>query len=267
MIAARNARRRARGEPEVTTAEYELRVAGDIHEQIDGASSTWRIGELDQLLEATNAQRRKRGPSRAHPRAGSRRVRRRAAGGELNGSTAAAPRHSITLARCLIIGCGCRARRWRANWWRAATPCARRPAIRPRPRYGRRGRGDRRRSRSSFHLALAFEHVDVRGAPVGSATGPARRSPRCTGVAWTCCSCGCSTPPCAGSSMRPRHRRLGDPRRRRARVRAFCEDSRIPHALLQAPRPTGRAGAADAVDNVLRRLAELRRRPAGHDVG
>ena len=32
MIAARNARRRARGEPEVTTAEYELRVANDIHE-------------------------------------------------------------------------------------------------------------------------------------------------------------------------------------------------------------------------------------------
>lgn len=61
MIAAHNARRRARGEPEVTAAEYELRVAGDIHEQNRRREQHLADRELDQLLEATNAHRRKRG--------------------------------------------------------------------------------------------------------------------------------------------------------------------------------------------------------------
>lgn len=70
MIAARNARRRAKGEPEVTAAEYELRVAGDMHEQNRRREEYLADRELDQLLEATNAQRRKRGlPERTRAQA------------------------------------------------------------------------------------------------------------------------------------------------------------------------------------------------------
>ena len=70
MIAARNARRRARGEPEVTAAEYELRVTSDIHEHNRRREQSLADRELDQLLEATNAQRRKRGlPERTREQA------------------------------------------------------------------------------------------------------------------------------------------------------------------------------------------------------
>jgi hypothetical protein len=70
MIAARNARRRARGEPEVSASEYELRVAGDIHEHNRRREQSLADSELDQLLEATNAQRRKRGlPERTREQA------------------------------------------------------------------------------------------------------------------------------------------------------------------------------------------------------
>jgi nucleoside-diphosphate-sugar epimerase len=50
------------------------------------------------------------------------------------------------------------------------------------------------------------------------------------------------------------------------RVRAFCEDSRIPYALLDAPPDAWPEGAADAVERVLA-LPEVGRGPAGHDVG
>ena len=70
MIAARNARRRARGEPEVTAAEYELRVTSDIHEQQPAPRAVPRRSRARQLLEATNAQRRKRGlPERTREQA------------------------------------------------------------------------------------------------------------------------------------------------------------------------------------------------------
>ena len=52
MIAAHNARRRARGEPEVTAAEYELRVTNDLHEQHRQREQYLAERELNQLLEA-----------------------------------------------------------------------------------------------------------------------------------------------------------------------------------------------------------------------
>jgi hypothetical protein len=70
MIAARNARRRARGEPEVSAAEYELHVANDIHEQRRRQEAHMADRELDELLEVTNAHRRKRGlPERTRAQA------------------------------------------------------------------------------------------------------------------------------------------------------------------------------------------------------
>jgi hypothetical protein len=61
MIAARNARRRARGEPEVSVADYELLVARDVAEQQRRRDEYLADRELDELLEATNARRRARG--------------------------------------------------------------------------------------------------------------------------------------------------------------------------------------------------------------
>ncbi|HEY1508901.1 MAG TPA: hypothetical protein VGF93_07875 [Solirubrobacteraceae bacterium] len=70
MIAARNARRRARGEPEVSAAEYELGVANDIHDQRRRQEQYMADRELDELLEVTNAHRRKRGlPERTRAQA------------------------------------------------------------------------------------------------------------------------------------------------------------------------------------------------------
>lgn len=70
MIAAHNARRRAKGEPEVTAAEYELRVANDLREQDRRREQTLADRELDELLEVTNAHRRKRGlPERTRAQA------------------------------------------------------------------------------------------------------------------------------------------------------------------------------------------------------
>ena len=76
MMAAHNARRRARGEREMTVGDFELRVAQDMREQQRRREAYMADRELDQLLEATNARRRARGPARAHARAGARRVRR-----------------------------------------------------------------------------------------------------------------------------------------------------------------------------------------------
>ncbi len=61
MIAAHNARRRARGEREMTVGDFELRVAQDMREQQRRRESYMADRELDQLLEATNARRRARG--------------------------------------------------------------------------------------------------------------------------------------------------------------------------------------------------------------
>jgi hypothetical protein len=70
MIAARNARRRARGEPEVTLADYELLVAQDLAEQQRQRERYLADRELDQLLEVTNARRRARGlPERTRAQA------------------------------------------------------------------------------------------------------------------------------------------------------------------------------------------------------
>ena len=61
MIAARNARRRARGEKEVTVSDMEMQVAADLADQQRRRESYVADRELDQLLEATNARRRARG--------------------------------------------------------------------------------------------------------------------------------------------------------------------------------------------------------------
>jgi hypothetical protein len=61
MLSAHNARRRARGEPEVTVTDLENRVAMDLAEQQRRRESYFADRELDQLLEATNARRRARG--------------------------------------------------------------------------------------------------------------------------------------------------------------------------------------------------------------
>jgi hypothetical protein len=70
MIAAHNARRRARGEAEVTAADLELRVANDIREQQRERERYLADRELDQLLEVTNKRRRARGlPDRTREQA------------------------------------------------------------------------------------------------------------------------------------------------------------------------------------------------------
>jgi hypothetical protein len=70
MIAAHNARRRAKGEQEVTAADVELRVFNDIHAQRRRHEQYLADVELDELLEVTNAHRRKRGlPERTRAKA------------------------------------------------------------------------------------------------------------------------------------------------------------------------------------------------------
>ncbi len=61
MLAAHNARRRARGESEVTVHDLELRVMADVTDQRRRRQELQADRELDQLLEATNARRRARG--------------------------------------------------------------------------------------------------------------------------------------------------------------------------------------------------------------
>jgi len=61
MLAAHNARRRARGEREVSASDLELEVAREMHEQRRRREELQADRELDQLLEATNARRRARG--------------------------------------------------------------------------------------------------------------------------------------------------------------------------------------------------------------
>jgi hypothetical protein len=61
MLAASNARRRARGEPERTVAQLELHVLEDLNEQRRRREEYLADRDLDELLEATNARRRARG--------------------------------------------------------------------------------------------------------------------------------------------------------------------------------------------------------------
>jgi hypothetical protein len=69
MIEARNARRRSRGEREVTLEEMEMQVAADINEQArlrerylsERREQQVDDRDLDELLELTNARRRAKG--------------------------------------------------------------------------------------------------------------------------------------------------------------------------------------------------------------
>jgi hypothetical protein len=61
MLEAHNARRRRRGEADVTVADLERRVIDDREEQRRMRESYLADRDLDQLLEATNARRRARG--------------------------------------------------------------------------------------------------------------------------------------------------------------------------------------------------------------
>jgi hypothetical protein len=61
MVAARNARRRARGLPEESASELEMRVSSDLRDQERRRQAYLEDRELDQLLEATNRRRRARG--------------------------------------------------------------------------------------------------------------------------------------------------------------------------------------------------------------
>jgi hypothetical protein len=61
MLEAHNARRRKRGEAEVTVADLELQVMNDFNEQRRRRESYLADRDLDELLETTNARRRARG--------------------------------------------------------------------------------------------------------------------------------------------------------------------------------------------------------------
>ena len=61
MLAAHNARRRRRGEAEVTVADLETRVMEDFSELRRRKEAYVADQELDQLLELTNARRKARG--------------------------------------------------------------------------------------------------------------------------------------------------------------------------------------------------------------
>jgi len=70
MLDAHNARRRARGEAEVTASDLELRVMEDLADQRRRADAYLADRELDELLDATNARRRARGlPERTRAQA------------------------------------------------------------------------------------------------------------------------------------------------------------------------------------------------------
>ncbi len=61
MLEAHNARRRRRGEADMTVSDLEQRVAEDVSEQLRRRRQYLADRELDELLEATNARRRARG--------------------------------------------------------------------------------------------------------------------------------------------------------------------------------------------------------------
>lgn len=61
MLAARNARRRARGEVEVSADEMELRIARENAEQLARREQYLADRDVQELLDLTNARRRARG--------------------------------------------------------------------------------------------------------------------------------------------------------------------------------------------------------------
>jgi hypothetical protein len=61
MLAAHNARRRSKGEQELSVSELELRVARDVREVEQRREAYLADQDLEQLLAATNARRRARG--------------------------------------------------------------------------------------------------------------------------------------------------------------------------------------------------------------
>jgi hypothetical protein len=61
MLSAHNARRRARGEADVSVSDLELQVAENMRDIQRRREAYLADKELDQLLEATNARRRARG--------------------------------------------------------------------------------------------------------------------------------------------------------------------------------------------------------------
>lgn len=61
MVAARNARRRARGEREESLEEVETQVMGDVNEQRRRHEAYLADRDLEELLEVTNARRRSKG--------------------------------------------------------------------------------------------------------------------------------------------------------------------------------------------------------------
>jgi hypothetical protein len=61
MLEAHNARRRRRGEADLTVADLERRVMEDVAERRRRRDEYLADQDLDQLLEATNARRRARG--------------------------------------------------------------------------------------------------------------------------------------------------------------------------------------------------------------
>ena len=70
MLTAHNARRRARGEDELTEAHLERRVMEDVAERRRWRERYQADADLDQLIDATNARRRKRGlPERTRAQA------------------------------------------------------------------------------------------------------------------------------------------------------------------------------------------------------
>jgi hypothetical protein len=70
MLRAHNARRKARGEEEVTAEEMEFHVASEQRRQRLRREAYLADRELDQLLEATNRRRRERGlPERTREQA------------------------------------------------------------------------------------------------------------------------------------------------------------------------------------------------------
>ncbi|HZO76876.1 MAG TPA: hypothetical protein VFB39_02460 [Solirubrobacteraceae bacterium] len=61
MVAARNARRRARGQREESLEEVEMQVMDDVSEQRRRHEAYLAERDLEQLLEVTNARRRSKG--------------------------------------------------------------------------------------------------------------------------------------------------------------------------------------------------------------
>jgi Trk K+ transport system NAD-binding subunit len=173
------------------------------------------------------------------------------------------------LARCLIIGCGCRGQALarelvaRGHAVRGTTRDPRRvPAIESAGAEAVVADPDRVAT-----LAFALEHVGAAVILLGSAVGSSE-----------------AVAALHGSRLDMLLSRMLDSTVRgivyeatgtvaasiidsgAQRVSAFCEDSRIPYALLNAPGDGWPEEAANAVERVLA-LPELGRGPTGHDVG